>query len=230
MKVSNTEIQDLYCFTRKHFVEHYDLQTELVDHLANDIEMMWEENPHLSFEEAKNRAFKKFGVFGFMDAISSSQKAMSKRYRAYLWQELKQWFQIPQFAITLLIFIGFIVVFKLPYPVYLLMGIYLCLSAWVTVKTMMLKRKFENRVKLTKKKWLLEDMIFNQSGAIALLSVVHIFNLRELVGYFLDNSFGVLVMALCFTLLVLLSYISIVVLPKKAEKLLTDTYPEFKIV
>ncbi|MDC1464178.1 hypothetical protein N8387_00675 [Polaribacter sp.] len=34
MKLTETHIQELYKFTRKHFVEHYDVQTELVDHLA----------------------------------------------------------------------------------------------------------------------------------------------------------------------------------------------------
>ena len=65
MKISQIQIQNLYTFTRKHYVEYYDLQTELVDHLANDIEAMWKEQPQLSFEEAKTKAFKKFGVFVF---------------------------------------------------------------------------------------------------------------------------------------------------------------------
>ncbi len=37
-KVSPQEIQRLYRFTREHYVEYYDLQTELVDHLATGIE------------------------------------------------------------------------------------------------------------------------------------------------------------------------------------------------
>ena len=38
MKLTEEQIQQLYKFTRQHYVEHYDVQTELVDHLANDIE------------------------------------------------------------------------------------------------------------------------------------------------------------------------------------------------
>ena len=38
MKVNQKQIDELYLFTRQHFVEYYDLQTELVDHLANAIE------------------------------------------------------------------------------------------------------------------------------------------------------------------------------------------------
>ena len=48
-KLSKEQIQHLYTFTRQHFVEHFDVQTELVDHLANDIEQILTEKPTLSF-------------------------------------------------------------------------------------------------------------------------------------------------------------------------------------
>ena len=41
MKLTKEQIQQLYKFTRQHYVEYYDVQTELVDHLANDIEQIW---------------------------------------------------------------------------------------------------------------------------------------------------------------------------------------------
>lgn len=57
MKLSGEQIQELYKFTRKHFVIHYDLQTELVDHLANGIEEQWREYPERSFKDARLREF-----------------------------------------------------------------------------------------------------------------------------------------------------------------------------
>ena len=50
MKLSAHQIQKLYDFTRQHYVEHYDLQTELVDHLDNSIEQQWIENPKCFFD------------------------------------------------------------------------------------------------------------------------------------------------------------------------------------
>lgn len=38
MQLTKEQIQSLFTFTKQHFVEWYDLQCELVDHLANDIE------------------------------------------------------------------------------------------------------------------------------------------------------------------------------------------------
>ena len=58
MKIAASQIEDLYAFTRAHFVEWYDLQTELVDHLANDIEAIWQEQPTLSYTEARDFSFK----------------------------------------------------------------------------------------------------------------------------------------------------------------------------
>ena len=44
MQLNESHIESLYQFTRDHFVEYYDLQTELVDHLANSIEAVGERN------------------------------------------------------------------------------------------------------------------------------------------------------------------------------------------
>jgi hypothetical protein len=49
MKLSTQQIDQLYTFTRQHFVEWYDLQSELVDHLANAIEQEWKQNPNRTF-------------------------------------------------------------------------------------------------------------------------------------------------------------------------------------
>ena len=84
-KIKTAQIEQLYSFTRQHFVEHYDLQTELVDHLANAIEAKWEQQPELDFETALQQEFKKFGVFGFMDVVEQRQGALTKKYYKIIW-------------------------------------------------------------------------------------------------------------------------------------------------
>jgi hypothetical protein len=51
MKLTAEQIDHVFTFTRQHYVEWYDLQSELVDHLANAIETQWQENPKLSFNK-----------------------------------------------------------------------------------------------------------------------------------------------------------------------------------
>ena len=102
MKVTAEQIEKLYAFTRQHYVEYYDLQTELVDHLANAIEEQWEVNPKLTFEQALQTEFKKFGVFGFMDVVDKRKGALNRKYNKLVWDELKAFFRLPKITGTLL--------------------------------------------------------------------------------------------------------------------------------
>ncbi|MBP8793257.1 MAG: hypothetical protein KBE41_13120 [Lutibacter sp.] len=104
MKLTKEQINQLYTFTRQHYVEHFDLQTELVDHLANDIEHIWQENATLSFEEARDTSFKKFGVFGFMDVVGERTSALNRKYWKLVWVLFKDFFKIPQLISTVLLF------------------------------------------------------------------------------------------------------------------------------
>ena len=229
MKLNLNQIQDLYAFTRKHFVEYYDLQTELVDHLANDIEAMWKEEPKLSFEDAKQKAFKKFGVFGFMEPIEQKAKAMNKRYMKYFWAELKQWFEIPQIVMTIGLFTIFYLLFSTVYVNYFSGGIYILIGAWCTYKGIQLNRQFRRRKEHSNKKWMLEEMIYKQASGVSLVFMSQIFNVFHISDITIDNTYWLIVISALFTLLVLINYISFELIPNKAEELLNETYPEFSL-
>ena len=229
MKLTELQIQNLYAFTRKHFVEHYDLQTELVDHLANDIEEQWQIQPKLSFEDAKNKAFKKFGIFGFMDAIEQKGKAMNKRYMKYLWTELKKWFVLPQLIATISLFILFYLAFSSRFAVVLSVVFYVLVAVWAIYKGIQLNRQFRRRKEISNKKWLLEEMIFKQAGGTSLIFMTQIGNIFTLSDAFLDNMYAIIGLSLAFTAIALVNYISLEIIPNKAEKLLNETYPEFSL-
>jgi uncharacterized membrane protein YuzA (DUF378 family) len=229
MKLNESQIQDLYAFTRKHFVEHYDLQTELVDHLANDIEAMWEKQPKLSFEEAKNKAFKKFGIFGFMEPIEQKAKAMNKRYMRYLWTELKKWFELPQIIATLSLFLVFYFSFSSGFAAELSVIFYVIVAIWSIYKNIQLNRHFRRRKEVSNKKWMLEEMIFKQAGGASLVFLSQIYNVFIISDEFLTNRYAIVGLSLAYTALFLLNYISFELIPNKAEQLLNETYPEFSL-
>lgn len=229
MKLTKSQIQDLYAFTRQHFVEHYDLQTELVDHLANDIETQWQQQPKLSFEEAKNNAFKKFGIFGFMDAIEHKGKAMNKRYRNYLWTELKKWFMIPQITATLSLFLMFYLSFSSSFAIALAVIYFVLVAVWSIYKSVQLNRQFRRRKEVSNKKWVLEELIFKQAGGTSIVILSQIYNIFIITDEFLTNTYAIVGLSIAFTALVLIYYISFELLPNKAEKLLNETYPEFSL-
>jgi hypothetical protein len=119
MELSIEQIERLYRFTREHYVEWYDLQTELVDHLAFSIEEQWAKNPKLPFEEALQVEFKKFGVFGFMDVVEKRQTALGKKYNKLVWHHFKGFFKVPQIILTVGMVVGLFGLVKLIYFNYL---------------------------------------------------------------------------------------------------------------
>src|SRR5690606_7203967 len=105
-KVTEQEIKLLFDFTKKHYVEFYDVQVELVDHLANAIEEQWKENPKLSFDEALQIEFKKFGIFGFTGLVEKKQAELQKYYNKMLWNELLKFVSIPKVVLTISLYLG----------------------------------------------------------------------------------------------------------------------------
>ncbi len=228
-KITQAQIQKLYQFTRQHFVEHYDLQTELVDHLANDIEKIWLESPNMSFDEAKQRSFKKFGVFGFMDVVAERHKAMNKRYRSILWNHAKEWFQLPKILVSITLFLLFYYLMQFQAGRYIFLGLLFVLAVGEIIVGMRLKKRFKKRFKENKRKWVLEEMIFNIAIFNAVILVTNLFNIFNNI---IERELPIIltsIIALIFTIAIVFSYVSLVVLPKKVENLLESTYPEYKI-
>jgi len=232
MKLTPEQIQELYKFTRQHYVYHYDVQTELVDHLANDIEQIWEEQPNLSFGRARDISFKKFGVFGFMDVIEEKQKAMNKRYRKILLRFVKEWFVLPKIILTGLIFMVFFTVLQLTLAKEIILGS-LFLLAFVDMFYLIKNRKKGKKRKRKKEKiFLLEAMIGETRNGFSFLMVVNVFNLINLsdLNFSTLSVYWILLMSVCLTLICIVFYIIGFVMPKKAEELLIEAYPEYKLV
>lgn len=103
-QVTSAQIDQLFAFTKMHLVEHYDLQVELVDHLAQAIEAQWGEDPTISFEEALEKEYKKFGVFGFSGLVEKKQAALQNHYWRMIKKEMITFFTIPKVIFSLALF------------------------------------------------------------------------------------------------------------------------------
>lgn len=232
MKLTQNHIEQLYKFTRQHYVEYYDVQTELVDHLANDIEKIWETQPHLSFEDARDKSFKKFGIFGFMDVVESRQKAMTKRYWKILIRFIKEWFELPKMILTLTIFIGFYLLLIIPNSNYIIMATILILVVYDVFKSIIYRKRIKNKKVKKEKIFLLESMIGETKSSFSILTFVNLFNIVNLsnVDFSHLSVYWQITIAFLATLFIIASYVTSVVIPEKAEELLQETYPEYKIV
>ena len=229
MKPTEQNIQDLYKFTRQHFVEHFDVQTELVDHLANDIEQIWKEKPNLSFEQARDISFKKFGVFGFMDVVEEKQKQLGKKYTKILWRFTKEWFLLPKIILTLAIFTLFYILLGHNIGQVIFLAILVILGFGDLFLGYQLRKKVKKRYAASAKKWMLEDTIYNTASFSGVLIVSNLLQ----ITHFIDDISTIWVQILfsfLLTLAIIYSYVALIVIPKKAEELLTEHYPEYKIV
>ena len=103
MELTEEQIQQLFYFTEKHCVRHYDLQVELVDHLADAVTAkMNEGSTPLSFEDAVQKEYAGFGVMGFSPIIASRQNAVLQQSNKEKLRLSKQYFTWPKAALTVL--------------------------------------------------------------------------------------------------------------------------------
>ena len=232
MKLTEQHIENLYKFTRQHYVYHYDVQSELVDHLANDIEQIWEEYPKTTFEQARDKSFKKFGIFGFMDVIEAKQKQMNKRYWKIIIRFVKEWFSIPKIIATTSLFLAIFFTLKINYTEYILLGAILLLFTYNAVKQIRERKISKEKKEKQEKTFLLEAMIGETRNGFSGFVFVHVFNSINLIRIPFSEleDHWLAIIAASATLLIILFYVTSYLIPQKAEELLQETYPEYKMV
>ena len=223
-RVNAEQIDRLYTFTRQHFVEYYDLQTELVDHLANAIETLWQTKPQLTFDEALQIEFKKFGVYGFSDVVAERQKALGKRYMKLMARYFKDFFKLPRIILTIALFAVTYKLFEFFPPAYI--PVILILEGFSFYRVIKLKKIYKLKTAATGKRWLLEEMIYRGGSAMAVagmaIQFMH-FSLKDNM-----HQIFIVFMALVFVLSLLHSYIALYIIPAKAQEHLSAAYPGYK--
>lgn len=225
-KITEEEYERINAFIRKHYVEYYDLQCELADHLANGIEALWEQNPQLSFDDALQQEFKKFGVFGFMQVVEQRQAALYKKYTRLLWHYAKDFLRLPKIFLSIGLVVGMYTVVSHSPVAYSAMLLLLILLSAIMLTGMY--RGYRKRVKQTGKRWLLEDLIYRGGGMGALLVLPY-----QLADFVFDDevlpAYASVVLAVWFVAVALYQYIILYVIPSKAKEHLMATYPEYKM-
>lgn len=104
-QLTKDQIQTLFDFTKSHRVRYYDLQSEVVDHLASAIEHKWEKNPNLPFQTALNQVYTNFGIYGFGKLEQEKREAIQKKIGWKVWAFVKTYLTIPKVGLTLLLII-----------------------------------------------------------------------------------------------------------------------------
>lgn len=224
-KLTAEQVDALYAFTRRHYVEYYDLQTELVDHLANAIEATWVMHPAMSFDEALQAEFRKFGVFGFMDVVEKRQLALNKSYNRLLWSYFKAFIK-PVNVLLCSVAVGFTCFILYNHPVAYSIA-FIAIMVTGVGRLVYLHRIFRQKVKKTGKKWLLEETIMRCGSAGTYLVCLF----QTVQWSFRENSplLLTLFMSLLLVLFLICNYVVLYVIPSKAHYHLSTTYPDYNL-
>jgi len=234
-KLTTEQINKLYTFTKKHYVDYYDLQTELVDHLSNGIEAQWQENEKLSFDDALQLEFKKFGIFGFTDLVSEKQAKMTKRYNKLILSILKTYFTLPKVLLTILLFLVVFLIFQNTtsriYVLVCLLAIPMLILFGKSLKHAINKTK---RKKAGKKLWMFEEVISSYGQSIFLFQLIaHLpqaLSSPNTLNNILNTSVGSMITSAIVILFLLMMYIIVYVIPSEAREHIIKAHPEYNLV
>jgi hypothetical protein len=134
-KLSSEQIDNLFEFCEFHNVRYYDVQIELVDHLASAIEKLWETNPELPFEEAVYVVGEQFNIEAGFHATSDSllppiagthfsgesgfeiikeakENELRRKYDRLQWKYIQEFFRLPKIILTIAVTLVIFFIFK----------------------------------------------------------------------------------------------------------------------
>ncbi|MDD5148951.1 MAG: hypothetical protein PHC28_00525 [Flavobacterium sp.] len=232
MKLTTEQIDQLYTFTRQHYVEWYDLQSELVDHLANAIETQWQENPKLTFEEVLNKEFGKFGVFGFMDVVEEKQKFLGKKYNRLVFSHIATFFTLPKILLTITATWALFLVFKWSrFNGEFILFFYVLLLGFAFYAIIKNRMQRKQQIKENQKCWLFDE-IMNQYGSFTGTIIFPLNFFLQIFNHgnrFLSNDYAIGFTSFFLVLMTLLLYVMFVLIPSKSKEYLMQTYPEYSV-
>ena len=103
MKLNQTQIEQLEKLISYKGYTEIDVQYEILDHVACEMEKLMEENPKLSLDDAFRKVHASFGIFGFSTLEESYKKMIEKRVWGYYWNALKEFILSYRIAFPLLL-------------------------------------------------------------------------------------------------------------------------------
>lgn len=221
------EITYLFDFTRHKRVRYYDLQVELVDHLASAIEEKQAAAPGTSFEQALDEVYRSFGITGFAHVVAAKERAIHRRAIREIGRFFRELLHPERLWIPLLIVSVFFVLYRfLPLSQLadgwiMVLALVLCLPVYFfSIRYFILSRRQTGR------RFLILEMP-NSLGIGASFGLFGVFySWTELALSQLSGQIWLpLGLAIFHTLLWLYAYGVTVYLPRRGKEILREQFP-----
>ncbi|GIJ96154.1 hypothetical protein CAPN001_07230 [Capnocytophaga stomatis] len=229
--VTPKQIERLYEFTRQCQVKYFDVQTELVDHLANAIETHWKEFPKDDFEIVLIQEAQKFGTFGFKEITEEKEKQLRKRYKNIIWKEIIAFFSFPKIIMTIILTMSLFILLNLSSDKGTVVNV-LFMSTYLTIISFFIQQYIrKKRQNESDKKWILKDIIFNNgwcaSFLVLILNVLSMADVHHIEH--IENKYFISIFSFVIVLIYIFCYLVLFHIPFKSEKYLAETYKEYKV-
>jgi hypothetical protein len=101
--LTDEQVQELYAYCNRKGIHYYDVQVEIVDHMANAIEAKMQADPSMEFKKALEEVHVSFGSFGLKEIVRSKSIYMRKSYKQMRRKLLWSYFTFPKVALTILL-------------------------------------------------------------------------------------------------------------------------------
>ena len=234
-KLTPNEIEGLFLFCRKRKVKYYDVQLELVDHLATSIEEIWRTQPEIPFQDALTKIYLSFGVHGFLNMGKAKKRELRKKYDRLIWTYLIDFYRLPKIIFTVFLVVTLFFIFKSVSDLVMLNLAFLAFAfaALLTYYTINYRRKIKIDL-IQKKSFLLLDysntMAVSMIGSIFLPFDVVLLatSFSNILGYQIPPSnLTYLVLSFFYVLALLVVWVSWVYLPQRIKADFIREYPLF---
>lgn len=236
-KLTPNEIDGLFIFCRKQKIKYYDVQIELVDHLASSIEQAWKTNPEISFQDALTKIYLSFGVNGFQKVEKAKKKELRKKYDRLIWTYLIEFYRLPKIIFTAVLIVTLFFVFKSVSNLAMLNVAFLAFSfiGLLSYYTINYRRKRKIKIELIQKR---SFLLLDYSNILAVSMIGSIFfpfdvillvtSFPNILGYEIPTSnLSYIILSFFYVLTLLIVWISWVYIPQRIKADFIREYPQF---
>ena len=223
-QLTDQEILRLFTFVEKKGVKYIDVQHEIVDHLASDIELSKEVYPKFNFDEHINLAFNKFPK-DFRKLIRSKEKSMNRYWQKRTMSYIKSYFKLPTLAFSSLLYFSIVLgTLHLGKPFIVPVLGFMTLAIIYTL----VKSYTNSNIRTKEKKYLVIRMYLGQTTTmlflpICLLNIFHVFNLKDIDA--ISQSWFVYLLTGLVVFTLMWCHASLKVFPKMLQQEIETKYP-----
>ena len=230
-KITPEQVDELFAFCRKHFVKQYDLQIELVDHLAASIEDQFNKDENISFETALNNSFKGFGIFGFGKVKEQKQKALERKYRNLLIKYSLDYFRLPKLILTLAFTLIFFTAIRLIHNPFWIIIPYFFILAGLIIYYMYWLYPKHYKIKVTEgMSFMVLDYLKEKQFVTAIVLQIPMQSItisNSMDYHLLSHTVPAFAISFLLVFMTIFLYISLFILPLKIGNHLKEQFPQF---